>query len=759
MSHQLRRWASSKKAAFWSLLACVVLLVSGTLFVVWATPPSPVTVEFTKLETIVGEGAGQVVFTVKLSRPTEDTVTVQFTTEDGTATAPGDYTAKADTITFEPWETEKTISIEIKDDSTPEGEEWACVVLSNPQFAELGGISSTYFYIIDDDTSPPTVQFEYPYYMVCEDGDSVELRLTLSGRAALPVTVTYETKDGPSPNGAVAGTDYEMTTGVVVFDVGEVTKSFTVKVFPDDVEEGDKVFIVDILSATHATLGTPNSVPVTIVDVSRPKPPTFSKIVAKIPSTPPKTLRKQDGSKAEPEEQKPLNQWPLVGAPANKDLFFHCPNKIVETTDNKLEFNPGLFDKPHAVVLLQSPEDLVQSIELSVTMLDLGEEKLAFQVVRDPTDHAVGVGGENDLPTITATGATTATLKTNAKGSFQVLAFLDSNQNGKWNSTEKGLTLYVIMVRANATNGADDDKSEAFPANTKPAFFPNAANPKIFTVQTGDFDLNNPNKSGIVLDGKVTLIGGGPDGRRGLDRVFFAWANNITSFSEVGAYPKPNTPDRTVERIYAVNADKSPRSLFDMRIFRTGEVPLPIPEAGLSFPLLDTGRLPSGFANGRPRDGGSDILLQKNLIKDTKNLDIGQTRHLIAVDSPSASAFIDHLLVNQQLLGLTIQHKYSARLIGWTNSGGDSTPTPQTGNCVGFRTYSHVRYRDWSFTGVYQVTKGANWTWQVVDNPLIPATIALTAEKGIYSPACPTAGSEFEVRLPTALESQALFAK
>src|SRR5262249_54686540 len=56
-------------------------------------------------------GTVSAVFTLRLSAPSTQTVSVRYATADGTAIAGSDYTATAWTVTFAPGETSKTISI------------------------------------------------------------------------------------------------------------------------------------------------------------------------------------------------------------------------------------------------------------------------------------------------------------------------------------------------------------------------------------------------------------------------------------------------------------------------------------------------------------------------------------------------------------------------------------------------------------------------------------------------------------------------
>jgi Ca2+-binding RTX toxin-like protein len=89
--------------------------------------------------TVASEGdfgsATTATFTVTLSRPSALTVTVDYTTVDGTATAGQDYFAESGTISFAPGSTSQTITIDIVGDSIPELDEDFSIVLSNPDGA------------------------------------------------------------------------------------------------------------------------------------------------------------------------------------------------------------------------------------------------------------------------------------------------------------------------------------------------------------------------------------------------------------------------------------------------------------------------------------------------------------------------------------------------------------------------------------------------------------------------------------------------
>ena len=86
----------------------------------------------------VEEGAGAVLaFAVTLSRAASGTLTVDYATSDGTATAGTDYTAASGTLTFTAGDRSKTVSVAVLDDSHDEGEETLTLRLSDPSGGRL----------------------------------------------------------------------------------------------------------------------------------------------------------------------------------------------------------------------------------------------------------------------------------------------------------------------------------------------------------------------------------------------------------------------------------------------------------------------------------------------------------------------------------------------------------------------------------------------------------------------------------------------
>lgn len=87
--------------------------------------------------------ARQANFVVSLGTASTQTVTVNYSTEDGTAVAPSDYTAVSGTLTFLPGELTKTVAVPIRDAVEGMAEEQFSLVLSNPVNGNLGTGSDT----------------------------------------------------------------------------------------------------------------------------------------------------------------------------------------------------------------------------------------------------------------------------------------------------------------------------------------------------------------------------------------------------------------------------------------------------------------------------------------------------------------------------------------------------------------------------------------------------------------------------------------
>ncbi len=216
--------------------------------------------------TELNTGTTNAVYTVSLSAPSSRPVRVEFYTAAGTAFAPNDYAPAKGKLVFQPGETSKTITVSAKGDTRDESDENFITYLVNPLNASLGDRMALTT-IIDDDIAG-NVQFGNAAYNVAENGGTVTVTITRANGAASDVLVQYATANGT----ATAGQDYSSVTGSVVFDADETSKTFTVSIINDalDEEPFETVNLSIIGVDGGATIGSPAN---TVINIEDDDPP------------------------------------------------------------------------------------------------------------------------------------------------------------------------------------------------------------------------------------------------------------------------------------------------------------------------------------------------------------------------------------------------------------------------------------------------------------------------------------------------------
>ena len=209
-------------------------------------------------------------FVVTLSPASDQTLTVRYRTEDGTADEGTDYRAVSRTLTFVPGDTEQTILVWTHEDDVDDPNETFTAELSNPIGATLEDGSATGT-IIEYDESVPLPKLSIADTTAVE-GETARFTVRLSPASEQTVTVSYRTASGT----AVAGRDFDTASGTLTFAPGNTRQSIAVPTREDDLDEPNETFTVRLNNAIGATLED-GSATGTIVDddVSVP-PPTLS---------------------------------------------------------------------------------------------------------------------------------------------------------------------------------------------------------------------------------------------------------------------------------------------------------------------------------------------------------------------------------------------------------------------------------------------------------------------------------------------------
>ena len=201
--------------------------------------------------------------TVTLSGADEgQTYTVDYAVTGGTAEGNGvDYILESGTLTFNPGESSKTISIDIVDDGLDEEAETIVVELSNPTgpYVVLGIDQHTYT-ILD---RRPTVGFDTGSSSEAEDAGTIETPVSLSFASTLTVTVDYAVTGGTATGG---GVDYILEPGTLTFEPGETSKTISVELVDDGVVEGPETVVITLSNPTNAKPGNITQFTYTIFD-------------------------------------------------------------------------------------------------------------------------------------------------------------------------------------------------------------------------------------------------------------------------------------------------------------------------------------------------------------------------------------------------------------------------------------------------------------------------------------------------------------
>jgi hypothetical protein len=196
-------------------------------------------------------------FTVTLSAASGQTVAVNYATADNSATAGSDYQPASGTLTFNPGETSKPVTVLVNGDTTFEQSETLFVDLTAPVNASISD-NHGQGTITNDDAEPPTPTLFITDVNITEGNSGTTIAtfsVTLLPSSSQTVKVDYATANGTA---TTAGNDYQSASGTLTFDPGDTSKSISVTINGDTLVEPDETFSVNLSNATGgAAIGTP----------------------------------------------------------------------------------------------------------------------------------------------------------------------------------------------------------------------------------------------------------------------------------------------------------------------------------------------------------------------------------------------------------------------------------------------------------------------------------------------------------------------
>lgn len=201
--------------------------------------------------------------TVNLSRPSSETITIDFATVNGTALVGQDYQEATGSISFAPGETEQTLEILINGDILDELDETFTIELSNVSGASI--VEGEGLITITDDDDAPTLSISN--VEVAESGTEALFTVSLSSASSQIVTVDFTTVDDT----ALAGEDYQAVADTLTFTTGTTIQTISVPILDDEIDEQDETFTIELSNIVNATLSTTQATG-TILDDDEPAP-------------------------------------------------------------------------------------------------------------------------------------------------------------------------------------------------------------------------------------------------------------------------------------------------------------------------------------------------------------------------------------------------------------------------------------------------------------------------------------------------------
>ncbi len=189
-------------------------------------------------------------FTVTLSEAdTANDTTVDFATSDVEALAGEDYVAQTDVLTIPAGDTTGTIDVTVNVDDLDEIDETFLVTLSSPSANAVLGTKVIGVGTIQNDDTPPEVSIADPASITEQDGNLV-FTLSLSKTAGRDLSVDFATADVT----ATAGADYDATSVTVAFAAGDDSRTVSVPIHDDALDELDETFTATLSNGANVTV-------------------------------------------------------------------------------------------------------------------------------------------------------------------------------------------------------------------------------------------------------------------------------------------------------------------------------------------------------------------------------------------------------------------------------------------------------------------------------------------------------------------------
>ncbi len=276
-----------------------------------------------------GEGSGGTnpfELAVSLSAPSERTVSVNFETVEDTATAVADYVANVGTITFDPFQTAKTVTVQVQGDTNIEFDERFFVDLSVPTNATIFKSRGTAT-VVDDDQGASASQISISNAVDLTEDDAGLKKATFTVSVSPIPTTPFSVRYDAVAATASEGSDFAATGGTLdQTQLADGSEPITVDIVGGNLAEPTENFVVNLSSPVGAFLNDATGVAVVHDDDAVPVLVTEAILIANEDAqNVPFTLIGEDG------DADPL-QYVVVQQPANGSITGPSATDTVQYT-------------------------------------------------------------------------------------------------------------------------------------------------------------------------------------------------------------------------------------------------------------------------------------------------------------------------------------------------------------------------------------------------------------------------------------------
>lgn len=181
----------------------------------------------------------QVSVEVSLDRPSMETVRVQLSSVDGTATGGTDFVIFSQDLVFYPgFALSQTLMVNVLDDTEIEPTEFFEMLITPSDHVIIGEDDRVTLSVVDNDLTPMTLSVTN----VNEDAGAANFLVSIPFAETVPISFTFSTTDGT----AIAGEDYVALNQTFVMEAGITQREIPVVLNADIYFEEDETFTASL---------------------------------------------------------------------------------------------------------------------------------------------------------------------------------------------------------------------------------------------------------------------------------------------------------------------------------------------------------------------------------------------------------------------------------------------------------------------------------------------------------------------------------